>query len=65
MKALDVEKPNWLQLYDNNGFVARSYVANAIPKYILINKHGKVVNFEAPGPVSVEIGKLIDAEIAK
>ncbi|MFA6083248.1 TlpA family protein disulfide reductase [Mucilaginibacter sp.] len=64
-KALDVEKPTWLQLYDSNGVVARSYVANAIPKYILIDKNGRVVNFNAPGPGSVEIGKLIDAEIAR
>lgn len=64
-KALDEEKPTWLQLYDSNGVVARSYIANAIPKYILIDKNGKVVNFNAPGPGSAEIGKLIDAEIAR
>ena len=64
-KALDVEKPTWLQLHDSSGVVARSYVANAIPKYILIDKTGKVVNFNAPSPGSVEISKLIDAEISK
>lgn len=64
-KALAAEKPTWLQLYDNNGVVARSYVANAIPKYILIDKNGKVVNFNAPGPGSAEISKLIDEELAK
>lgn len=64
-KALDTEKPTWLQLYDDKGTVARSYVANAIPKYILIDKQGKVVNFNAPGPGSTDIRRLLDAEIAK
>lgn len=64
-KALEEEKPSWLQLYDSGGVIARSYVANAIPKYILIDKNGKVVNFNAPGPGNPDIRKLIDAEIAK
>jgi thiol-disulfide isomerase/thioredoxin len=64
-KALDAEKPTWLQLHDNAGVVAGAYVANAIPKYILIDKEGKVVNFNAPGPGSDEIGGLIDAELSK
>lgn len=65
-KALEQDKPDWLQLYDKDGIVARSYVANAIPKYILIDKNGNVVNFDAPGPGKVEeIEKLISQEIAK
>lgn len=64
-KALEEEKPDWLQLYDKHGMVSQSYVANAIPKYILIDKEGKVANFNAPGPGSEEIGKLIEQELAK
>jgi thiol-disulfide isomerase/thioredoxin len=65
-KALGEEKPDWLQLYDKEGIVASSYVASAIPKYILIDKNGHVVNFNAPGPGNVEaIEKLINEEIAK
>jgi thiol-disulfide isomerase/thioredoxin len=64
-KALGVEQPDWLQLYDKDGIVARSYVANAIPKYILIGKDGKVINFNAPGPGSADIEKMINEAIAK
>ncbi|TWR24804.1 AhpC/TSA family protein [Mucilaginibacter pallidiroseus] len=64
-KALSVEQPTWLQLYDNEGKVARSYVANAIPKYIIIDKDGKVANFNAPGPGSAEIKTVLDKELAK
>lgn len=64
-KALAVEKPTWLQLYDKGGFVAGAYVANAIPKYILIDKNGNVVNYNAPGPGSNEISGLIDQEMGK
>lgn len=64
-KALSEEKPSWLQLYDKGGVVAKSYVANAIPKYILIDKNGKVVNFNAPGPSDKSIENLIKDEIAK
>jgi thiol-disulfide isomerase/thioredoxin len=64
-KALAEEKPTWLQLYDRDGVVARTYVANAIPKYILIDAAGKVLNFNTPGPGSPEILKALDAALAK
>jgi thiol-disulfide isomerase/thioredoxin len=64
-KALSEEKPDWLQLYDASSAVARSYVATAIPKYILIDKSGKVVNFNAPSPGDKSIEDLIKDEIAK
>lgn len=64
-KALEQDKPDWLQLYDKDGIVSKNYVANAIPKYILIDKTGNVANFDAPGPDKVEeIEKLINLEIA-
>jgi thiol-disulfide isomerase/thioredoxin len=64
-QALSEEKPEWLQLYDTNSAVAKSYVAAAIPKYILIDKNGKVVNFNAPGPGEKPIENLIKDELAK
>lgn len=63
--ALREEKPDWLQLYDNTGTVAQSYVANAIPKYILIDKEGKMLSFDAPGPGSIQAEQLINEAIAK
>jgi len=64
-KALSEDQPNWLQLYDTSGAVGKSYVAAAIPKYILIDKNGMVVNFNAPAPGDLSIEQLIRDEIAK
>jgi thiol-disulfide isomerase/thioredoxin len=64
-KALSEEKPDWLQLYDTSSSVAKSYVAAAIPRYILIDKNGKAVNFNAPGPGDKAIENLIKDELAK
>ncbi|MGF7072656.1 TlpA family protein disulfide reductase [Mucilaginibacter sp. 3215] len=63
--ALKEEKPDWLQLYDKDGTVAQSYIAYAIPKYILIDKEGKMLSFDAPGPGSVQAEQLINEAIAK
>ena len=65
-KALDEDKPDWIQLIDKEGVVWKSYVASTIPKYILIDKQGNIVNFDAPQPGSGEkIEKLLLSEIAK
>lgn len=63
--ALSEDKPDWLQLYDTTGSLAKSYVASAIPKYILIDKNGKVLNLNAPGPGDHSIEQLIKNEIDK
>jgi thiol-disulfide isomerase/thioredoxin len=63
--ALKEEKPDWLQLYDKDRTVAQAYVANAIPKYILIDKEGKMLSFDAPGPGNVQAEQLINEAIAK
>ena len=65
-KALEEDKPEWTQLLDKDGIVWKSYVANTIPKFILIDKQGNIVNFDAPRPSSgEEIEKLLNIEIAK
>jgi thiol-disulfide isomerase/thioredoxin len=51
-KALEEDKPEWLQLIDKEDQVWKSYVANFIPKFIVIDKAGNIVNFDAPGPSS-------------
>jgi thiol-disulfide isomerase/thioredoxin len=63
--ALKEEKPDWLQLYDKDGTVAQSYIAYAIPKYILIDKEGKMLSFDAPGPASAQAEQLINDAILK
>jgi len=65
-KALTEDKPEWIQLIDKDEIVNKSYVAYSIPKFILIDKKGNIVNFDAPRPSSgVEIEELINQEIAK
>ena len=65
-KALEEDKPEWIQLIDKEGVVWKSYVANSIPKFILIDKNGNIVNFDAPRPSSGEIiEKLLNQEIEK
>jgi thiol-disulfide isomerase/thioredoxin len=65
-KALETDKPDWIQLIDKDEIVSKSYGADHIPKFILIDKKGNIVNFNAPWPSSgVEIEELINNEIAK
>ena len=64
-QALKEEMPNWIQLIDKEGIVKKSYIANAIPKYILIDKNGNIVSFDAPGPENPVTEKLLLAELDK
>lgn len=63
-KALEEDNPEWLQLYDADGVVARSYEVNAIPRYILIDKKGNIVDLNAPKPSNIEeLEKKINEQI--
>ena len=65
-KAIQDDKPEWIQLIDKEGIVDKSYVANLIPQFVLIDKKGNIVNFNAPRPSSgEEIEKLLQQEIVK
>lgn len=65
LNAIKTDSPQWLQLYDENGNVQRSYNAVAIPKYVLIDKKGNIAGFNAPRPsdsekLISEINKLLE-----
>jgi thiol-disulfide isomerase/thioredoxin len=47
--ALHQDKPEWLQLFDGDGKTSH-YFTNAIPKFVLIDKAGLIVNLDAPAP---------------
>lgn len=65
-KALAEDKPDWLQLIDKDDKVWTAYVANTIPKFIVVDKQGNIANFDAPRPSSGEtIEKLLLQEMAK
>jgi len=60
------EQINWLQLEDKKDVVFRNYRADAIPRFVIINKHGKIVNFDAPRPSNKdELINLLNNEIEK
>lgn len=41
---------NWLQLEDEQDFVWNKYKVTYVPRYILIDKQGRILNFDAPRP---------------
>lgn len=65
-KALEQDKPAWLQLLDKDGIVNKSYVANTIPQFIIIDKQGNIVDFDAPRPGSGKtLENILLSEMAK
>jgi thiol-disulfide isomerase/thioredoxin len=65
-KAVASDKPGWLQLFDREGMVARQYFANLIPQFVLIDKMGNIIEFNAPWPsTGKEIENLIDKAVAQ
>jgi thiol-disulfide isomerase/thioredoxin len=65
-KAMLEDKPTWTQLLDTDGQVQSSYVANSIPKFILVDKQFKIVSFDAPPPSdTTNLERLLDKELAK
>lgn len=40
----------WLQLEDENNAVFKKYKVTSIPRFILIDKQGKIIDFDAPRP---------------
>jgi len=65
-KKIKKDKFEWLQLIDKDNQVLNSYLTNAIPRYVLIDKAGKIVSFDAPRPSSKnELAEMIDGELKK
>ena len=63
-EALIKDNPSGLQLYDTEGIVQKGYFASSIPKFILINKKGEIVSFDAPAPSSgAALETMLDKEI--
>jgi thiol-disulfide isomerase/thioredoxin len=65
LNALKKDKPTWLQLIDSEGKIQAAYNANLIPRFVIINKKGEIVNFNAPRPSNKdELMKLLEKEMA-
>lgn len=50
MDFIDELQLTWLQLEDENNFVFKKYRVSSIPRFILIDKEGRIINFDAPPP---------------
>ena len=62
--ALKADHPVGKQLFDSTRVVFNSYVNERIPKFVVIDKQGKVVTFMAPKPSDGDaLEKLIRREI--
>lgn len=66
-KAIENDNPKWLQLLDDKGSVGSFFTGTIeIPRFILINKLGNIVSFNAPLPHEKdEIIHLISKELEK
>lgn len=64
-KMVEYEKPDWLQLLMVRGksSLLDDYFIYTIPRFILIDKNGKIINAQAPA-ASGEIRKLFDPILA-
>lgn len=57
---------DWLQLEDTNDSFAKSYQANFIPRFIIIDKQGKIVDSDAVRPSDPEkLMTILNREISK
>jgi thiol-disulfide isomerase/thioredoxin len=63
-KILKEDQPEGIQLFDKDRVVLNAYIEEHVPKFILIDKEGNVVNFMAPKPSKGdELEKLIKKEL--
>lgn len=63
------ESMGGLQLHQSDDFnqsISRLYIVNSIPRFILIDKEGKIVNVDAPRPSSGDqIRQILDSLLAE
>lgn len=60
------DEMNWLQLEDKDDSFAKSYLANSIPRFIIIDKQGKIVDSDAVRPSEPEkLMAILNREINK
>jgi peroxiredoxin len=66
LNALKTDRPIGIQLFDNDKVVFDSYIDERIPKFVVIDRQGKVASFTAPNPSDGDkLEKLIWRELEK
>ncbi len=66
LKKLETDKPEWPQYIlskEESQKFMKAWGINGIPRFILIDKDGKILNADAPRPSEESIIKLIDANL--
>lgn len=46
-----------------NSYVAKAYNISAIPEYVLIDKHGRIIEYGAPRPSNKELADFLNAHL--
>ncbi len=67
-KMVQDQKLGGIQLYADKAFSSKfvkDYGINGIPRFILLDKEGKIVNADAPRPSDKDLKKLLDETLAK
>ncbi|RZL39443.1 MAG: TlpA family protein disulfide reductase, partial [Pedobacter sp.] len=65
-KIIKADKMVWLQLEDTSDSFAKSYFANSIPRFIIIDKQGKIVDNDAVRPSEpAKLMAILKREISK
>ncbi len=67
-KMVEKQKLGGIQLHADKAFKSdfvKAYGINGIPRFILLDKEGKIVKADAPRPSNPELKKLLDETLAK
>lgn len=65
-KKLDADKPIWRQFVTPEGFkstLCKEFHINGIPRFMLFDKDGKILNLNAPRPSDKEIISYLDRQM--
>ncbi len=66
LRKVAQDKPKWKQFICEDNFkseLCKNYDINAIPRFMVFSKDGRVINLDAPTPSSGELKTLIDANL--
>lgn len=65
-KKLEADKPEWRQFIVPDGFkseLCREYKISGIPRFMLFDKDGKIINVNAPRPSDDSIISYLDSQL--
>ena len=65
-KKLEADKPEWKQFIVPDGFksdLCKEYKISGIPRFMLFDKDGKILNINAPRPSDANIINYLDSQL--